>query len=340
MQRDNGGAVTAEALTGAALEAGLGYYREMLLVRSVEGEIESLHRRGRMHGSFHSSMGQEACAVGVCASLRLADIVTSTHRGHGHAIAKGVTAHGMIAELFGRSTGVSGGRGGSMHLHQRATGFYGENAIVAGGLPWAAGAAWARKRAGTDDIAVAFMGDGGFAQGVTHEVLTMARYWESPLLIVCENNGLAHSMPADRLWGDPGRIASMVAASGVRSEYVDGTDVFAVAEVARGLVEHVRTGQPAFLECGVFRVRPHSISDADYLYRSRTAGQEWMDAHDPLAKLRGRLGPEAGERLDAIDRDVAAEVAAASAQAEADPLASTSDATRNLYTTPELAARA
>src|SRR5262249_52171397 len=127
-------------------------YRRMRLVRATETAIESLHRRGRMSGSFHSSVGQEGCAVGVCAALRSRDIVTSTHRGHGHAIAKGVPVEALLAELFGRRTGVSGGRGGSMHLHHRPSGFYGENAIVGGGLAWAAGAAWARRRQGREDV--------------------------------------------------------------------------------------------------------------------------------------------------------------------------------------------
>ena len=193
----------------------------MRLVRAVETEIESLHRRGRMSGSFHSSVGQEGCAVGVCAVLRRSDIVTSTHRGHGHALAKGVPVEGIFAELFGRRSGVSGGRGGSMHLHHRASGFYGQNAIVGGGLPSASGAAWARRRRGGDDVAVAFMGDGAFAQGITHETLLLARHWRSPCIVVCENNGLAHSMLSEALFGDYGSIARAVTATGMLARYVD-----------------------------------------------------------------------------------------------------------------------
>lgn len=315
---------------------GLEYYRMMLRIRGVESEIELLHKRGKMTGSFHSSLGQEAVATGVCAALRETDIVTSTHRGHGHAVAKGVSAHGVLAELFGRETGVSGGRGGSMHLHQREIGFYGENAIVAGGLPWAAGAAWARRRRGGDDIAVAFMGDGGFAQGVTHEVLLMARYFQSPTLIVCENNGLAHSMESSKLFGAPGRIAEMVAATGITSRFADGRDVYEVAEVSRELVAVARSGVPAFLECGVFRVRPHSIADADYRYRPKTAGEAWMKTNDPVARLRGQLEPMFADELDAIETEVKAEIAAASAQAEQDDKTPPTAARRNLYTTPEL----
>ncbi|MUN37238.1 thiamine pyrophosphate-dependent dehydrogenase E1 component subunit alpha [Actinomadura litoris] len=311
-------------------------YRGMSIVRSVELEIEKMHRLGRMSGSFHSSLGQEAAAVGVCAALREGDMVTSTHRGHGHALAKGVTMEGVFAELFGRTSGVSGGRGGSMHLHDRRSGFLGENAIVAGGLPWAAGAAWARRRRGGDDIAVAFIGDGGFAQGVTHETLLLARFWESPCLIVCENNGLAHSMPSDRLFGAPGGIARIAEGTGIHARYVDGRDVVAVARTAKEMVARVRAGVPAFLECGVYRVRPHSLSDPDYRYRPKTAGRDWLALNDPMANLRARLEAFPGNRVAQIDAAVAADVQAALARAEAAGRPPAAAAKSYVYTSPEL----
>lgn len=330
--RDSAGEVGLAADLNDALEL----YRGMLLVRSVELEIESLHKRGRMSGSFHSSLGQESCAVGVCSALRRTDLVTSTHRGHGHAIAKGVPIVGILAELLGRSTGVSGGRGGSMHLHHRESGFLGENAIVAGGLPWAAGAAWVRRRRGSDDIGVAFIGDGGFAQGVTHEVLLMARYWETPLLVVCENNGLAHSMASDDLFGKPGSIARMVEATGINTAFVDGRDAIAVAGVARDLVDRIRSGGPAFLECAVFRVRPHSLTDPDHRYRPKEAGSEWLERNDPIRLLRKRLEPEAADRLDEIDAEVERLVEEATDEAAAAPQTPPEDARQNAYSTPEL----
>jgi TPP-dependent pyruvate/acetoin dehydrogenase alpha subunit len=320
--------------------AALDLYRGMQLVRAVELAIESMHKRGRMSGSFHSSMGQEACAVGVSAALRPEDMVTSTHRGHGHAVAKGVPVEGIFAELFGRSTGVSGGRGGSMHLHHRESGFLGENAIVGGGLPWAAGAAWARKRLGKPGVAVAFTGDGGAAEGVFHEVLLLSRFWGSPCLIVCENNGLAHSMPSERLWGVPGSIARMVEATGVQSRAVDGRDVLAVRDTAEELLAHVRDGQPAFMECIVFRVRPHSIADPDYRYRDRDAGAEWMKTNDPIENLRSVLEGSSGEELDRIDREVGEQVEAALAAAEAAPQTPAKAALVHRYATPELDERA
>jgi TPP-dependent pyruvate/acetoin dehydrogenase alpha subunit len=327
----------AEPVADGAAEKALALYRGMLLIRSVELMIESLHKRQRMSGSFHSSLGQEACAAGVCSALRESDLVTSTHRGHGHAVAKGVPIRGIFAELLGRSSGVSGGRGGSMHLHHRPSGFLGENAIVAGGLPWAGGAAWARRRHGKDDIGVAFIGDGGFAQGVAHETLLLARHWSSPLLIVCENNGLAHSMRSEDLFGEPGTIARIVEATGVHSEHVDGRDAVAVAEISEQLVASVRSeGCPAFLECAVFRVRPHSLSDPDYRYRPKEAGSEWLAANDPIRLLRRRLEPIASERLDEIDAEVEELVEAAVAEAEADPPTPTEDARVRAHSTPGL----
>jgi TPP-dependent pyruvate/acetoin dehydrogenase alpha subunit len=309
----------------------------MRLVRAVETEIESLHRHGQMTGSFHSSIGQEGCAVGVCAGLRSSDIVTSTHRGHGHAVAKGVPVDAIFAELLGRSSGVSGGRGGSMHLHHRDSGFYGENAIVGGGLPWAGGAAWARRRRGGDDVAVAFLGDGAFAQGATHETLLLARHWSSPCIFVCENNGLAHSMPSATLFGDYGTLASIVAATGMESVYVDGRDVLAVVGTMSGLVERTRLeGRPAFLECGVFRVKPHSLSDPDYRYRERNAGERWLTTNDPIALLRRRLETDYRAKLDAIDSEVDTLVEDAVARARAAPPTPANAATANVYASPEL----
>jgi TPP-dependent pyruvate/acetoin dehydrogenase alpha subunit len=311
-------------------------YRGMKLVRGVELAIESLHKRALMSGSFHSSIGQEACPVGVCSTLEAEDVVTSTHRGHGHAVAKGVPIEGIFAELWGRATGVSGGRGGSMHLHHRESGFLGESAIVGGGLPWAAGAAWARMRLGKKSIAVAFTGDGGVAEGVFHEVMLLSRHWGSPCLVVCENNGLAHSMPSERVFGEPGAIARMVGATGVKSLFVDGRDVLAVRAVAEGLVEYVRSGRPAFLECAVFRVRPHSIADPDYRYRPKDAGEEWLTTNDPIENLRRSLEPAASSELDEIDAEVAALLESALAAAEAAERTPASDARRHRYATPEL----
>ena len=338
---NNDGPVSASSvrarLASEGIDALLGLYRTMLLIRSVELEIERANRQGRITGSFHSSMGQEACAAGVCAALLEVDIVTSTHRGHGHAIAKGVPVDGIFAELFGRETGVSGGRGGSMHLHHRESGFYGETAIVAGGLAWAAGAAWARRRQGLPGIAVAFLGDGGFAQGATHEALLLAAHWRSPCLFVCENNGLAHSMSSEQLFGKPGKITELVAARGIESAFVDGRDVLEVAKAAARLTDHVRaTERPAFLECSVFRVRPHSISDPDYRYRDRGAGETWLETNDPIERARSLLITERADDVEAAEAEIAAVVARALEAAETASPTPAASATTSVYATPEL----
>lgn len=332
----------ARSETGAFPDAErlLALYRTMSLIRLVELELENAHRQGRMTGSLHSSVGQEACAAGVCAALRPADIVTSTHRGHAHAIAKGVPIQGLFAELLGRETGVSGGRGGSMHLHDRASGFYGENAIVGGGLPWAAGAAWARRRRGGDDVAVAFLGDGAFAQGVTHETLLLARHWGSPTVFVCENNGFAHSMESERLFGPPGEIARRAASAGIESGHADGRDVGEVVRTAEQLVAHARdSGRPAFLECSVYRVRPHSISDADYRYRPKGAGEEWLAGNDPLARARHAVGSAHADEVRRIDEEAARAVKEAFEAAAADVQTPRAHARRNVYATEELESR-
>ena len=316
-----------------ALELDL--YRTMKLIRAVELEIEKMHHEGVMTGSFHSSMGQEAAAAGVCKALRPLDLVTSTHRGHGHAIAKGVPVVAIFAELLNRAAGTSGGRGGSMHLHHLPSGFLGENAIVAAGLPWAAGAAWARRRHGKDDVSVAFTGDGGAAQGVFHETLRLAQFWNAPCLFVCENNGLAHSMSSDELFGQSGAISEMVAATGMLTRMVDGREAKSVHRVAAELLDEVRAGRPAFLECLVFRVRPHSLSDPEYRYRPKDSGSKWIDANDPIARLRSESAAPPST-FDHIDDEVTRTVGLARAEALAMSAATPGSALQGVYATPGL----
>lgn len=269
----------------------LDLYETMVRIRELETRIESLHYGGKMHGSFHSSMGQEGAAAGVIGCLQPTDLVTSTHRGHGHAIAKGMSPTAIVAELLGLEGGSSGGKGGSMHLHDVARGFLGENAIVAGGVPWAAGAAWASRRLGKDLVAVSFVGDGGATQGVFAETLRMARTWGTPLLVACENNHLAHSMPVERTFGEPGSIAAWASGFGMRAEYVAGDNVFAVHRVAAEMVDEVRaTGRAAFLEIEVWRVRAHSLNDPDYRYLPRDLGKSHLQTHDPIANAERDLG--------------------------------------------------
>jgi TPP-dependent pyruvate/acetoin dehydrogenase alpha subunit len=305
----------------------------MLLIRGVEAAIERAHRAAKITGSFHSSLGQESVAAGVSLALRDDDIVTSNHRGHGHALGKGVSAEAVIAEMFRRTNGSSGGRGGSMHIHDRAVGFYGETAIVGGGLGWAAGAAWARRRQGTDSIAVTYAGDGAFANGVFGESIRVADFWNSPCLFVCENNGWAHSMPSDRVFGPAGSIARVVSSMNVRSEFVDGRDAVKVHEVAHEMVDYVRSGQPAFLEVAVYRVKAHSVNDADYRYRPKGEGEDWLRDYDPIESVRSRITADRQARITAAVNAVVDEALEA-ATTGPDPLPA--DALRGIYATEGL----
>ncbi len=298
-------------------------YRGMVLIRETEIAIERLHHSGQIFGSFHSSMGQEAAAVGVCAVLEAADLVTSTHRGHGHAIAKGMPLAEIFAELFGHAGGGSRGRGGSMHLHHRPSGFLGENAIVAGGMPWAAGAAWAARRQGRDVVGVSFVGDGAAAQGLFAETLRMARTLGTPYLIVCENNHFAHSMPSETTFGAPGSIAEFASAFGVKAEFATGDDVASVRDAAGSLVRYARSsGQPAFLEVEVWRVRAHSLNDPDYRYRPKAYGEHHLREHDPIANAARKfnLGDEAIAEVNAgVQAEIHRAMEKAAAGSVADP---------------------
>ena len=320
-----------ETPTSRSRPDALDLYETMVRIRELETRIESLHYSGRMHGSFHSSMGQEGAAAGVIGCLRPTDLVTSTHRGHGHALAKGMSPTTIVAELLGLQEGSSGGKGGSMHLHDIGCGFLGENAIVAGGVPWAAGAAWAARRLGKDLVAVSFVGDGGAAQGVFAETLRMARTWGTPLLVACENNHLAHSMPVERTFGEPGSIAAWAAGFGMRAEYVAGDDVFAVHRIAAEMVDEVRTtGRPAFLEIEVWRVRAHSLNDPDYRYLPRDLGKSHLQTHDPIANAERSL--ELSEAEVAATRErVTHEIADAIEAALAGQAASEGSATVGVY---------
>lgn len=305
----------------------------MLLIRGVEAAIERTHRGGKITGSFHSSLGQESCAAGVSLALRDDDIVTSNHRGHGHALGKGVSAEAVIAEMFRKTNGSSGGRGGSMHIHDRSVGFYGETAIVGGGLAWAAGAAWARRQQGRDSIAATFAGDGAFANGVFAEAIRVSDFWNAPCLFVCENNGWAHSMPVARVFGAAGSIAEVVRAMQVRSEYVDGTDPVRVYEKAQELADYVRSGKTAFLEVGVYRVKAHSVNDADYRYRPKEEGAEWLRGFDPIEKLRAAMDPARQTQIEAAVDSV---VSRALAAAESGPTPSLDAAVSGIYATKGL----
>src|SRR2546430_13250624 len=234
-------------------------YQHMVLIRRFEERIDALRQAGRLQGSAHLYVGQEAVAAGVCARLEDDDYVASTHRGHGHAIAKGVDVARMMAELFGRETGTNHGRGGSMHIADTSVGMLGATGIVGAGIPIALGAALSARTRGTEQVAVAFFGDGAMGQGLVYECLNMAVIWKLPIVFVCENNGYAESTPAEYALGTRD-VAQRAEPFGMPASAVDGQDVFAVhAEVARAVERARRGGGPTFVECKTYRYHGHYI---------------------------------------------------------------------------------
>ena len=215
-------------------------YRTMRLIRRFEERVVDLVNANEIAGVTHEYVGQEAVAAGVCAALRPDDVITSTHRGHGHVIAKGADVRRMMAELLGRVDGLNRGRGGSMHVADLAVGIYGANGIVAAGAPFAAGAAWAGRQDGTDVVAATFFGDGGANQGVLHETMNLAALWALPVIFVCENNGYAVTLSQER--STAGSLVERAAAYGMAAESVDGMDVEAVLAAATAAVDRARAG--------------------------------------------------------------------------------------------------
>src|SRR5271170_5601264 len=227
----------------------LSFYRGMVEIREFELKAREIFRSGKMPGFIHVYIGEEAVATGVCAQLRVDDYVASTHRGHGHALAKGITPRAAMAELLGAVTGCSGGRGGTMHLYDPTVGFLGSNGVVPPGILIAAGAALSAKVRGSGQVAVAFFGDGAVNNGAFHEGLNLAATWDLPVLFVCENNQFATEIPFHYAAGNPS-VASRAAAYGLPGCEVDGNDVEAIYRVAGEAVQRARSGGgPTLLEC-------------------------------------------------------------------------------------------
>jgi pyruvate dehydrogenase E1 component alpha subunit len=259
----------------------------MLRIRQFEGRCAELYGAGRIRGFLHLYDGEEAVAVGVMQVLRPEDAIVATYREHGHAIARGIPMGPLMAELYGKRTGCSGGRGGSMHIFDAATHFYGGNAIVGGGLPLAAGLALAKKMQGEPGLVACFFGEGAVAEGEFHETLNLATLWQLPVLFLCENNLYAMGTALAR--SESQRDLHLKAASyGLRSEFVAGMDVFTVENAVRDATGHVREGQgPVFLEIRTYRFRAHSMFDAQ-LYRDKSEVEEWQKK-GPILTLRNWL---------------------------------------------------
>jgi 2-oxoisovalerate dehydrogenase E1 component len=265
----------------------------------------------------------------VCLHLRKDDAVFSTHRGHGHALAKGLPVEELFAELFGRATGCSRGRGGSMHLFAPEIGLMGTSGIVGPSILQATGAGYAFRLGKTDRVGVAFFGDGATNNGAFHEGLNLASIWKLPVLFVCENNQFATEVPFHSAAGNPD-VAARALGYGMPGVQVDGNDAWAVAEAAREAVERARAGQgPTLIECLTYRTRPHSEGMGDYTYRTREEVEEWR-RRCPIQRLRA-AHPEQAAEFDEIDEEVAASVAAASKAAEAAPWPTAEDATTHVY---------
>jgi acetoin:2,6-dichlorophenolindophenol oxidoreductase subunit alpha len=305
---------------------------ELCRIRTFEEEVERLNRTGRIPGFLHTSIGQEAVAVGICSALSPTDYVLSTHRGHGHCLAKGADMARLMAELYGKADGQNRGKGGSMHVSDFAVNMIGANGIVGANLTIAVGAGLSAKRRGTDQVAVAFFGEGAATNGAFHEALNLAAVLTVPVLFVCENNLYAHEAPVNEILAKPS-VAAGVDSYGIRSWIVDGNDVLAVSATAREAVAHCRSGpSPALIEARTYRQRGHHGGDRGRHYRPADEIQSWLD-RDPISVLRAAAITRgvSVEELDAAASRASADVAAAIEAAEASEYPDAADAFVDLY---------
>jgi len=304
----------------------------MTAIRLFEERCVELYSAGSIRGFLHVAIGEEAVAVGVMQTLTPDDAVVSTYREHGHALARGVPMESVMAEMFGKVTGCSRGRGGSMHLFDVSRRFYGGNAIVGGGLPLSIGLALADKMQGRPNVTVCFFGDGAFAEGEFHECVNLAALWQLPVLFACENNLYAMGTAIQRAQAETD-LALRAASYGIASWAVDGMDVAAVEEASQHAVDRIRNGGgPCFLELRTYRFRAHSMYDPDR-YRDKAEIARWRE-RDPLDLLARRM-TEDGELtpadLDELSNEVNAEVDRAVEAAAAAPLEPVEDLTRFVY---------
>jgi len=314
----------------------LGALRRMHRIRRFEETAEDSYIRGLSYGTMHLSIGQEATAVGACMPLSDADWITSTHRGHGHCIAKGAELGPMFAEFLGREGGYCKGRGGSMHIAEPAKGNLGANGIVGGGLPIAVGAALSAKKRRTGAVALAFFGDGANNAGVFHEALNIASIWKLPVVFVCENNQYAMSMAMTRSTA-VANVADRASAYAIPGVIVDGNSFADVAEASFQATERARAGEgPTLIEAKTYRTRGHSRSDRNR-YRAREEIEAWK-ARDPIARLEAEivaLGLATEPRVAAIAAEVEKEMAEAVAAASASPWPAVADVARDVYSPAE-----
>jgi TPP-dependent pyruvate/acetoin dehydrogenase alpha subunit len=308
-------------------------YRSMYEMRAFELRLQQVYRSGVMPGFIHLYVGEEAVAAGVCAHLRTEDYVTSTHRGHGHAIAKGLPMREVFAEIWGKLTGCNGGRGGSMHIYDPDHGFLGTNGIVGAGIPIASGAATAAMLRGSDQVTVSFFGDGAVNNCAFHEGLNFAGAWQLPVVFVCENNLYATETPFIKVTRNP-NVANRGAAYGVPGIEVDGNDVLSVYRAAKEAVTRAREkGGPTLIECKTYRPLGHFEGDPGIGYRTKEEIASWK-ARDPIQRLQTHLIDGAlttAWELKRIEQEVDAQVTDAYKFAKNSPDAEASTVTNFVY---------
>ncbi len=309
-------------------------YRQMVRIRTFEDNANQLYLSAKMPGLTHMSSGQEAVAVGVCDALKVGDRITSTHRGHGHCLAKGAQFKEMFCELLGKAEGYCRGKGGSMHIADQAHGNLGANAIVGGSAGIATGAALSAKRLGAKDVTVCFFGDGALGQGLLYEVMKMAALWKLPVIYACENNLYGEYSKVEEMAA--GVLTARAAAFGIETHVVDGQDVLAVNRLARELVERARKGEgPFFIQLDTYRYHGHHVGDINReYYRSKEEEAFWKTKRDPIANFGAWLVAETiateGE-LKAINEAVRADAAAAVAYALAAPYPDAAEVRLHVY---------
>ena len=308
-------------------------YTTMVKIRMFETKVSELFAANKIPGVVHLYIGEEAVATGVCATLRNTDYITSTHRGHGHLLAKGGDVKRMLAEVFGKKTGYCKGKGGSMHIADIDLGILGANGIVGGGPPLATGAALSAQYKGTDGVAVCFFGDGASNQGTTHEAMNLAACWKLPVVFVNENNMYGLSSCTLNTMCVPD-VADRAAAFGIPGVVVDGNDVIAVHEAAIEAVKRARKGQgPTLMECKTYRHRGHTEGDPGTAYRSKEEIEEWKKK-DPIPRfekmlLKGKVLTQ--KKMESIKAAIAEELEAGERFAEESPFPDTSDITTDVY---------
>jgi acetoin:2,6-dichlorophenolindophenol oxidoreductase subunit alpha len=325
-----------EASRGAAdeKEKWLHAYRQMVSIRLFEEQVNEIYTRALMPGLAHLYSGEEAIAVGICEALRVDDYITSTHRGHGHCLAKGAKPDRMFAELLGKEAGYCRGKGGSMHIADPATGNLGANAIVGGSVGIATGAAFAAKTLGTNRVAVCFFGEGALGQGSLYEVMNLAQLWTLPVIYVCENNQYNEYTHFEETTA--GTILGRAAAFGIEATSVDGQDVRAVNEIAARFVQRARSGKgPAFLQCDTYRYSGHHVGDINReYYRSKKEEHLWRTDRDPITLLGKWLidqGYADAASLERISSEVRALMEAAVKFAIDSPYPSADEVEKHVY---------